>query len=51
MSRSIVALAVVIGCAFGGAIYAQTPTPNQASAVKGDNAQTVTFTGCFQNGK
>jgi hypothetical protein len=51
MSRSIVALAVAIGCAFGGAIYAQTPTPNQASAVKGDNAQTVTFTGCFQNGK
>jgi hypothetical protein len=51
MSRAIAALALVFGVAFTSAAFGQDTTIKRKTQIEGDDAQTVTYTGCVQTGK
>jgi hypothetical protein len=51
MSKGIAALALVFGVAFTSAAIGQDTTIKRKTQIEGDDAQTVTYTGCVQTGK
>ena len=50
MKRAIAPFALVLGVTFAGAAVAQDSTIKTKTKVEGDDAQTVTYTGCVQTG-
>jgi hypothetical protein len=50
MNRAIAPFALVLGISFTGAAIAQDSTVKTETKIKGDDAQTVTYTGCVQTG-
>ena len=50
MSRVIAATAIVLGLTWTGAAMAQDSSVKTKTKIKGDDAQTVTYTGCVQGG-
>ena len=50
MQRFITSVTVALSFAFAIAIHAQEATIKSKTKVKGDNVQTVTYTGCLQTG-
>ena len=50
MSHYIAALTVALGCALGIGVQAQDSTVTTKTKVKGEDAKTVTYTGCMQSG-
>jgi hypothetical protein len=50
MSRAIAAVAIVLGFTFTNAAIGQDSSIKTKTRIKGDDAQTVTYTGCVQTG-
>jgi hypothetical protein len=50
MSRAIAAVAIVLGFTFTNAAIGQDSSIKTKTKIKGDDAQTVTYTGCVQTG-
>jgi hypothetical protein len=50
MSRAIAAIALVFGFTFTTAAIGQDSSVKTKTKIKGDDAQTVTYTGCVQTG-
>jgi hypothetical protein len=50
MKRAIAPFALVLGVTFAGAAVAQDSTIKTKTKVEGDDAQTVTYTGCVRTG-
>ena len=50
MKRAIAPFALVLGVTFAGAAVAQDSTIKTKTKVEGDEAQTVTYTGCVRTG-
>ena len=50
MQRFITSVTVALSFAFAVAIHAQEATIKSKTKVKGDNVQTVTYSGCLQTG-
>ena len=50
MKRAIAPFALVLGVTFAGAAVAQDSTIKTETKVEGDDAQTVTYTGCVRTG-
>jgi hypothetical protein len=50
MSRSIAVLALVVGFSCTTAAFGQDSSVKTKTKIKGDDAQTVTYTGCVGNG-